>query len=484
MARQGFICAAFAVVLCSGLAQAGPTPTEIIRDGPYQQLSSRDWEPFFPDNPLIDGPEDVSKASGVIPSVGSGRVVWEDGRTGNTVIMGFDLTTPNTSPSWQKEFLVSVGNPSTDNWQEGNPFVGMAAPQRETLVHRTVYDAFEYGVPSADPGDIQAGIPNEPPPGPGFPAPNTWLIQTGAQQRSPIFVNKAPGHTVLSWIHYPGTQSPFPSYPDTEIYIADYDNPGPTAALLTDPTAPQFDPAPRDSLAGDGRFLVWQEGRVHSPITQEYSWDVVVHDLTAPLGAANPLYIDGPAGTHKNQIDPDVSGRIVVWTQEEDPSGTEATNLYFQDLESNNGPVAITTLGTAAKAAVSMVTDEDGDYFVVWQDYRHDLVKSFFTPGPLGNGVWDYNWDIWAQKIEVGQSGEYELLDPAFKITAASRLGRQTNPDIDGLDVVWQTQENQIVGEEHYIYVWGPVPEPCTVLLVMMGAPVLLARRRRKRIKR
>ncbi len=460
MARTGALSTAIAVLVFSSLAQADISPTAtFIKTRPYQQLSSEDWLPLNADDPTIDGPEDIDKASGIIPSVGKGRVVWADGRTGNVVTMGYDLVTDSG------EFLVSKGNPLADAWQEGNPFVGVDAAG----AHRTVYDATQVGVPSADPGDIQAGVPNPPPPAP--PGSTAWVVQTPVTltpQLTPVFTN-LPQQTLVSWINHPGTPSKWPGYANTEIYRATFTTPATNIMPVTTTLAP------RDNLEGDGKYLVWQELVEHDWMTQQSSWDIVVYDCLA----LSFRYIDGPAATHKNQIDPDVSGRLVVFTQEEDPSGTGSTNVYFLDLASPGGagPVPITTSGAAARAAISKATnDDDGNYFVVWQNIpTDDPDEDFFPSHPVGHGEWDFNWDIWAQEIQIGASGEYELHKDAFVIRADP--GRQTHPDIDGLDVVWQTQ----APDDAYIYVWGPIPEPCTVLVLAAGMPFLLGGRRRRR---
>jgi hypothetical protein len=235
--------------------------------------------------------------------------------------------------------------------------------------------------------------------------------------------------------------------------------------------------APRDHLAASGRYLAWQELVMHNPMTEESSWDIAVYDLST----SSVQYLDGPdAG--KNQIAPDICGSLVVWTQEEDPSGTGATNLYFQDLNAAVGPVAITTSGAATHAAISsaMVNEGAGDfltYFVVWQDHEQDGDTLAWYPG--ANGESDFLWDIWGQEIrwDAG-SGEWDLYKDAFLIWRAD--GRQTRPDIDGLDVVWQSQ----APDTEDIYVWGPIPEPCTAALLIAGGSALVGLRSRRRRRR
>ena len=139
MCRSGTLLVTSVLLILSGLANADAiSPTaEFIKTRPYLELSSENWQPLNADNPAIDGPEDIEKASGIVPSVGHGRVVWADGRAGNVVIMGHDLI--NFAAG---EFLISKGNPLTDDWQEGNPFVGMDS----VGVRHTVYDADQVGV--------------------------------------------------------------------------------------------------------------------------------------------------------------------------------------------------------------------------------------------------------------------------------------------------------------------------------------------------
>lgn len=444
MARSGHsfvLHALVAILVCSGFAQAAVSPTgQFIQTRPYIQLSS--------ENPI--GPitcSDVDKASGIVPSVGHGLAVWADGRGGDVAIMGFDLF-----KSCSSEFLISVPE---NAWQEGNPFTGLHAGLGSRWV---VYDSTQVS-PPGDLGDIE---------GSGLPPAPVWLEQGVKRQRSPIMTNvPAPvGQTHLSWVHHTEVASgDFPGYFNNDIYTRTWG-----AAVDTNITAGQA--APRDRLAGDGRYLVWQELRLDMG-TWISSWDLAVYDLATP----GPItYLDGPdAG--KNQIDPDISGDLVVWTQEEDPAGTEATNIYFQDLTSGVGPLAVTTHGAAAKAAISKATTVGGGeetYFVVWQDHHEDTTQSFFAGG---NGEFDFNWDIWCQEIRLDLgTGEWALYEDPFNIPDATAAGRQTNPDIDGLDVVWQSQAPDVED----IYVWGPIPEPCTGLAVLVGSGVLLARRRKR----
>lgn len=446
MARSRMLYVTVVLLVYSGLALGDViSPTaQYIQDRPYQELST--------DNPIgTILPGDIEKASGLVPSVGAGLAVWADGRSGEVAIMGFDLTDPAGG-----EFLISVPK---NEWQEGNPFTGFSTAGWQRW---TVYDSANVGVAAGDEGDIE---------GSSLPPAPTWLVQEPRRQRSPIFTNTME-QTYLSWIDYPGTQSLFPGLPNKDIYTAPVTAPIVTPLAMTNITA--GDPAPRESLAGDGRYLTWQEYR-YDEVEDVASWDVVVYDLNT----SGFTYIDGPVAG-KNQIDPDISGDLLVWTQEEDPAGTGATNIYFQDLSSAFGPIAITTPGNpggdaAAKPAISMASTEGIEAeametcFVVWQDHHEDDSLSLYTGG---NTEEDYNWDIWAQEIRYIEGQWLPYLDP-FLIR--SDAGRQTNPDIDGLDVVWQSQAPGVQD----IYVWGPIPEPCTGLVLMLGMPVLLAGRRR-----
>ena len=453
MARVGSLLVAFALLVCSGVAQAAVISPDanFIKTRPYEQLSTSNSIGALAPDP--NHPE-VWKASGIVPSVGYGLVAWADGRSGTVAIIGRDLTKPSES-----EFLISD---ETDGWQEGNPFVGAVgsiAGNTAPLDRRVVYDAAHVAVSGGDLGDIQGYR--------DLTSSTAWLYQTTVakdRQRSPVFTNlSTEGPTVLSWIHYPETEPEYAGYDNTEIYTASFTTPATNVQNITPPTL-TTPAAPRDSLAADGRYLVWQEMRYDGNL-DDISWDVAVYDLVT-TGLA---YIDAPVAG-KNQIHPDVSGDLVVWTQEEDPAVTKATNIFFQDLSSSSGPVAITTTGTAAEAAISEV---DGNYFVVWQDYRLDGSTTIF---PGGNGEPDFNWDIWGQEISIDpNTGDWALHDGGpFLIRADA--GRQTNPDIDGLDVVWQSQ----APDTEYIYVWGPIPEPCTTLVVAAGAAFLLAMRRKR----
>lgn len=447
MARIGSMLGVSVLLVISGVVQATPlSPTaNFIKTRPYQQLSTKD-----PIGTILVG--DIDKASGIIPSVGSGLVVWADGRGGRVGIMGYDLT-----DTARGEFLISD---ETDDWQEGNPFAGYNGVGGYRW---TVYDAAEVTTGSGDTGDIQGSNIT--------PAP-TWLFQGVRRQRSPVFTNvPIPASiTVLSWMDYPGSVSDFVGHENTDIYTATVNEPIATPLPgLKNITLGK--PAPRDSLAADGRYLTWQELR-YDDLTEITHWDVVVYDLGGTYASDDLRFrtIDAPVAG-RNQIAPDISGDLVVFTQVEDPSGLiHPTNIYFQDLSSVAGAVAITTTGTATNAAISR---KDGNYFVVWQDYRLDPSTTTF---PGGNTEDDFNWDIWGQEISIDSNGDWALHGGGpFLIRADA--GRQTNPDIDGVDVVWQTQ----APATEDIYVWGPIPEPCTALVVAAAAPFVLAVRRKRR---
>ena len=456
MARLGLILAGCVSLLFSGLAQADISPTaEFIKTRPYSELNT--------DNPIgaiVAG--DIDKASGIVASVGNGLVAWADGRGGEVVIMGRDLTDVAGS-----EFLISVPK---NQWQEDNPFVGWNTAGAYRWV---VYDTNNTGVAGGDPGNIE-----------GAPPP-TALATPALRQLSPVISN-LPQQDRVSWIHDYGTASAFPE-PDTDIYTVTVTNP--IVSPLPGAVNITSNPAPRDSLAAGGNYLVWQEMRsVGTPPLATTSWDIAVYDFSNP----GVSYIDAPT-VGLNQVDPDVSGHLVVWTEIEDyetDGSVKTSNIYFQDLTAAVGPLAVTTTGSAAEAAISLVDLDgfDGDgvrvefaidgptgsYFVVWQDHREDGSKSNF---PTGNGEDDYNWDIWGQEIRYdGAASRWDLYKDPFFINDAKAAGRQTLPDIDGITVVWQSQAPNVED----IYVWGPViPEPCTLFVLAGGTVVLLAKRRR-----
>jgi hypothetical protein len=412
-----------------------------LQTRPYKQLSTEN-----PIGTIAAG--DIEKASGIVPRVHMGLVAWADGRSGEVAIMGYDLIVDSG------EFLISQ---EKNGWQEGNPYVGYNAPQQSRWV---VYDTVNTGVGGGDQGNIESSI---------LPPAPTSEVTTAGRQLTPVTTNVGLNDrtSTLAWVNFTETPSDFPGYFNTEVFVRDaYNQADPPVEITAGVDAP------RAALNAEGNYLVWQELRLDE-VNFVSSWDVVVYDLTNP-GAS---YFDGTA-PGLNQIEPDVSGRLMVYTQEEDPAGTGATNVYFQDLQSGIGPLAVTVHGAARQPAISraVVNEGEGDfetYFVVWQDHNTDPTQSFFAGG---NGENDFNWDIWAQEIRLNTgTGEYELhLDP-FLIWSAD--GRQTLPDIDGLDIVWQSQAPNVED----IYVWGPpIPEPATFLVLVMGGTALLARRRAK----
>ena len=186
--------------------------------------------------------------------------------------MGYDLTKLAGS-----EFIISH---ETDFWQEGNPFVG----RMNNEVPHVVWDAAQVGVPGGDAGDIgQSDL---------TPVNPSWLNQTIGFQRSPIFVNlPGAGTTVSAWLNRTGEASmDFPGYTNTEVH-----------AMASPVTPVSMTPAPRESLAGDGRYLVWQELRVNDDFTEESSWDVVVCDLSATACAPVVLNDGTPFNLESNR---------------------------------------------------------------------------------------------------------------------------------------------------------------------------------------
>ena len=459
MARIGSMLGVFVVLVVSGVAQAGIIDPNLSTAANF--IKNRDYLVLNTDNSI--GPLDANlfpdewKANGTRPSVGDGLVVWEDGRSGKQSVMGFVLASPG-------EFLISD---VTDAWQEGNPFAGYNAAGGYTW---TVYDADTTDV-SGDPGDIQ---------GSALPPDPNWLVQKALQQRTPVFTNlplqecfedsvgtnnvALRASTILSWVHDPLTTG-LGGKDNIDIWTIPVPPtiplPSPLTVGATHITAGKT--APRDALAGDGRYLTWQEFREDAG-TLMTSWDIVVYDLVD----GNFRYIDAPDAL-KHQIDPDINGGLVVFTQVENPT-TGETNIYFQDISpgSSSGPIAITTAGTARGAAISR---HDGNYFVVWQDHPlADAGDANFT----GNET-DFSWDIWGHEI-TNEAGVW-VLHAGGPFLIRADVGRQYVPDIDGLDVVWQSQAVD-TGE---VYVWGPVPEPCTAVVVGIAAPFLLAARRKRR---
>ncbi|MEI7836120.1 MAG: PEP-CTERM sorting domain-containing protein, partial [Planctomycetota bacterium] len=302
------------------------------------------------------------------------------------------------------------------------------------------------------------------------------------RQLTPVLVNPTSGpQNCVAWVNHL-TSAENPGYNDTEIWINRTTGPIPPPAALTGSTnITPNSPNRREHLAGNGNTLVWQEFR---SVGDYMPWGIAAHSL----GSNTTTYFDPPPDPTtgqptKNFTQPDVCGNLLVYTQEENPAAAGNnplllhTNIYFRDLaNSSAGAIAITTQGTAEKPAISKTTtlvngQPVDSYVVVWSDHRNDASTSFY---PGGNGETDYNWDIWGQEIRL-VSGQYALFMDPFLIHADA--GRQTNPDIAGRDVVWQSQAP---GSQD-IYVWGAiVPEPCTLGLLLVGAGLAALRRRRK----
>jgi len=445
------------LLVCTAIAQGGiSTSAEFIRDREYHTLSSKDISqvPVPVDSNLV-------KASGIVPSVYDGLVAWADGRTGVVGIWGYELM---NLP--RDEFIVS-DTTATDGFQEGNPYVSaygaidsrdgipaLASPVGPVVV----YDGAQISG-GVEPGNVffanDSGV-----------SPWNYYVATGQPltQRSPVCTNG-----MVAWVDDRNDAATppldrFTGIPNTDIYAQQVDPA--TGATIGPEITISTSYAPQDRLAADNGVLVWQELRRSTvPFSGVSSWDIAGY----AFGSGHFDVIDDTtSGPAKNQIDPDISGNLVVWTQEEDPSGTGATNIYIKSLlDPNSAPIPVTDTGTGARAAVSMGPD---GHFVVWQDYRLDTTMITYLGG---NTESDYQWDIWGQEVDANGT----LIGDAFLINGDP--GRQTNPDIYGLDVVWQTQGlvSPAVGSED-IYVIGPVPEPVTVVLLLVGAPLLLVRRR------
>ncbi len=444
MARSGLSVTLLIAALAAASAEGAISPSA-------QFIVNRDYRRFSTANPLgtIEA-KDIDKASGIVPTVSSGLVAWADGRSGTVEIVGRFINDYDAG-----EFLLSD---ATDLYQAGNPFVGVDAGGGR----RIVYDAAEVGVSFGDFGEIaREGVTKN---------STKFLVKRAMLQRSPVFVTSG-GQETLAWIHDPQTGSQFNGETNTDIYTAPMVGTPPYAVGTHTNITPND--APREHLAGDGDYLVWQEMRMHNPIFETSSWDIAVYDLST----GGTQYINGP-GVNRNQIRPGVANELMVWMQEEDPAGTGATNIYLQDLASNIGPIALTTHGMAANPAISHTFVNEGGsmvetYFVVWQQYFGQPNDVFYAGG---NGQYDKAWDLWGQEIRYDAgAGRWEpYLDP-FEIV--SDVGRQTNIDIDGLDITWQSQDPGVED----IYVWAPVPEPATMSLLLGGAGVLLLRRRARR---
>jgi hypothetical protein len=446
------------LLVCNGLALGGiSTSAEFIRDRMYQPLSSKDLSEV----PVPVDPNLV-KASGVVPSISQKMVAWADGRTGTVGIWGYDL---EDLP--RGEFIVS-DTTAADNYQEGNPFVSGGATNGGGAPRPT---AASTAVVVYDGAQINSGTE----PGNCFfatdPGASPWSYNTATTasltQRCPVLTGG-----LVAWVDDRNDAATppmdrFPGNPNTDIYAQQVDPT--TGALIGGEIVISASTAPQDYLAADNGVLVWQElRRSTAPFSGDSSWDVVGYDVAT--ASHFDVIDDTTSGPAKNQIHPDISGNLVVWTQEEDPAGTGATNIYVASLlDPNAAPIPVTTTGTAARAAVSMGASGN---FVVWQDYRRDTTKINYLGG---NGELDYQWDIWCQEV----AADGTLLGDAFMINGDP--GRQTNPDICGLDVVWQTQGlvDGATGSED-IYVIGPIPEPSVAVLLLSGAALLVARRRRR----
>ncbi|MCY2924652.1 MAG: PEP-CTERM sorting domain-containing protein [Planctomycetota bacterium] len=469
MARTICIVALCLLVMCSSAAQAALISSVglDIQSRPYRALSTK----LDVGSVIVESAHAaVWKASGIVPTVANGLVAWADGRAGEVTIMGFDLIAPLNiaTPTRNGEFLISQ---FSNDWQEGNPFVGKDAVNNKRAV---VYDTVQLS--AADLGNIEG---SNPPSAPG------QVIWTAGRQLTPVLVNPTAtsvSQNVVGWINYPTGAGQTNGLDNNEIWIKPTAGAVPPPAALTGATnITPNSPNRREHLAGNGNTPVWQEFR---SVGAYMPWAIAAYNR----GPNTTTYFDPPADPTtgqptKNFTQPDVCGNLLVYTQEENPAAAGNnplllhTNIYFRDLaNSSAGAIAITTQGTAEKPAISKTTTVvNGQpidcYVVVWQDHRTDATTSSF---PGGNGETDYNWDIWGQEIRFNAgTGQYALFMDPFLIR--SDVGRQTNVDIDGRDVVWQSQAP---GSQD-IYVWGAiVPEPCTLGLVLAGAGLSVLRRR------
>ncbi len=460
-----------ALLACSSSLLASPISAKDLLTNP----AYRTYHVLSTENPSLAGLSQpttgaVAKASGIVPKIDNGLVAWADGRNGNAVICGYRLDNIITG-----EFLVSNGDTS---WQEGNPYVGSGI-----IVHDSIHSSSAGG----DPGNIDSATSTNwsvasPAHQNIYSDPTDKYIQNSSAIGGINSQIQGPDYAYVAWVDYRNTGTPVPagvSGTNTDIFYQRVDV---TSGSPIDPT-PQsiLSIVPQNGLAMDGNLLAYTESR-QSGVFADYKTQIAVHDLASNSEVA---WLGDRA---KNCHDADIAGNMVVWTQNEATGDDPLMNIYMQSLVSGSSLIQITTHGRADKAAISSFMDGDEERFlVVWQQYEAGDAGDTDYNMIGGYTEKDHEWDIWCQEV----SGDGSLIGSAFLVnTAVDNLlhgpqsGRQTNPDIDGLDIVWQTQGLDVNSEDvENIYVVGPmiVPEPTTMLLLLAGLPAVLGLRRNRK---
>ena len=186
---------------------------------------------------------------------------------------------------------------------------------------------------------------------------------------------------------------------DSDIYLKDNDG---QVYQITTNSSLQSDPRI------DGDLIVWKDKR-------NDGGDVYAYDLSQGTYKQDPRPSPDPAETRittngAKQINPDVSGRKIVWTDYRSLIGS----AYIYDLDNpvaNGSPLdARATHQTGARISGNLVT---------WVDWRN---------GNYGDRT---NSDIYAANSTSGQ---------VIQITTNAAV--QTSPAVSGLRIVWADRRN------------------------------------------
>jgi hypothetical protein len=189
-------------------------------------------------------------------------------------------------------------------------------------------------------------------------------------------------------------------------------------------------------------------------------------------------------GQTKSALSASPNGRYLVWEQPvEDPDGPDDREILAYDVD--HGVVFAVTDNTAWDHSprvtddgwFAWTRDQDGDAEIILSDGLFEL--------PLtNNNVADYlgdidgQWVVWSQYNDAYNNFEivvYDIDAMSQEVISISPYHDDT-PRTDGTTIVWAGFDP--VWNESVIYWARYVPEPASVVILVLAGPILLAGRR------